>query len=272
MTYENYNAETFEDLRDSFERKIKALEKGGVSGDQVGQKQAQTLAINVEALFKRAGTDNPKADRHAFVNELFYKEFNSFKELNGLETRALRDWSNTNFKAINDILIWLKQDIIIPDDLDATLPPANDKQPLTDDYDELNEDESPAPKASSTTTPDFSEMATDEKFEWLAKPFSDVKKFPKGGTDILYITRPQIIRRLNTVIGFANWQDEITNFGTDANGKSLVKCKLSIWIDDAWISREDIGTESEWDADKGAATDAFKRAAKKFTIGLYLDK
>ena len=46
-------------------------------------------------------------------------------------------------------------------------------------------------------------------------------------------------------------------------------CTVSVWDDSKkqWISREDVGTESNTEAEKGQASDAFKRANVNFGIG-----
>lgn len=46
-------------------------------------------------------------------------------------------------------------------------------------------------------------------------------------------------------------------------------CTISIWDEDIkdWISRQDVGTESNTEKEKGQASDAFKRAGFNFGIG-----
>lgn len=46
-------------------------------------------------------------------------------------------------------------------------------------------------------------------------------------------------------------------------------CTVSVWdeIKQQWISREDVGTESNTEAEKGQASDSFKRANVNFGIG-----
>lgn len=46
-------------------------------------------------------------------------------------------------------------------------------------------------------------------------------------------------------------------------------CTISIWDDEIkeWISRQDVGVESQSEKEKGQASDAFKRAAFNFGIG-----
>lgn len=46
-------------------------------------------------------------------------------------------------------------------------------------------------------------------------------------------------------------------------------CKVSIWDDkkSEWVSKEDVGTESNTEAEKGEASDAFKRACTNIGIG-----
>lgn len=81
---------------------------------------------------------------------------------------------------------------------------------------------------------------------------------------VAYIDARDVMDILDEVVGPENWQDSFREIG----GKMY--CSLSIKIDGEWISKEDIGTPSNMDADKGEASDAFKRAAVKWGIGRFL--
>lgn len=67
---------------------------------------------------------------------------------------------------------------------------------------------------------------------------------------------------LDETFGWSGWQRE-HSFKDGHN-----YCKISIWDKEKgqWISKEDIGTESSTDAEKGEASDAFKRAC--FNVGI----
>lgn len=86
---------------------------------------------------------------------------------------------------------------------------------------------------------------------------------------IAYIDARDVMDRLDAVAGVADWQDSYTAL-PDGN----VICRLSLRIGGEWISKEDVGSESEQkdegDRRKAAFSDALKRAAIKWGIGRYL--
>ena len=70
------------------------------------------------------------------------------------------------------------------------------------------------------------------------------------------------MNRLDSVCG-ANWQKEFRYI----ESKGILFCRVGIKIDNEWIWREDLGTESFSDKEKGQASDAFKRACFNWGIG-----
>ena len=72
------------------------------------------------------------------------------------------------------------------------------------------------------------------------------------------------INRLNDVCGVLGWKREHT--------RENKNCIVSIWNDEIkqWVSKEDTGTESMAEAQKGLASDSFKRACFNFGIGIEL--
>ena len=66
---------------------------------------------------------------------------------------------------------------------------------------------------------------------------------------------------LDEAVGPMNWQKEYSRDNRN--------CKVSIWDDEKgqWISKEDTGTESNTEAEKGLASDSFKRACFNWGIG-----
>jgi len=101
-------------------------------------------------------------------------------------------------------------------------------------------------------------------------PASEVKHLRNAGkkSGIAYITARTVMNRLDRVIGPENWQDKIEVL---PGGNAL--CTLSLRINGEWISKTDIGNESDIEPEKGAASIAFKRAGVKWGIGreLYQD-
>lgn len=93
------------------------------------------------------------------------------------------------------------------------------------------------------------------------------KPSAKGNVNVLtYVQRKAIIDRLDSTVGIDNWRDEY-ELWTD--GKA-VKCRLHIRLGNEWVCKEDVAEESDIEAVKGGVTGAFKRAASKWGIGLYL--
>ncbi|MGV3526510.1 MAG: Rad52/Rad22 family DNA repair protein [Candidatus Sericytochromatia bacterium] len=86
-----------------------------------------------------------------------------------------------------------------------------------------------------------------------------------GATCVAYIDARQVMHILDSVLGPANWQDHYR----EVAGK--VYCDLSVRIEhDEWVTKSDCGTESNFEGEKGQASDAFKRAAVKWGVGRFL--
>lgn len=66
---------------------------------------------------------------------------------------------------------------------------------------------------------------------------------------------------LDETVGAMNWKREHTRENRN--------CIVSIWDEDKsqWVSKEDTGTESNTEAEKGLASDSFKRACVNWGIG-----
>ncbi len=86
---------------------------------------------------------------------------------------------------------------------------------------------------------------------------------------LAYVTSRAIMDRLDEVVGLDCWQDEYA-FMPDGS----VTCKLSLKIDGQWLTKMDIGGQSEQpddhDKHKAAVSDALKRAAVKWGLGRFL--
>ena len=66
---------------------------------------------------------------------------------------------------------------------------------------------------------------------------------------------------LDETVGAMNWQRH--------HNRENKNCTVSIWDDEKkqWIEKEDTGTESNTEAEKGLASDSFKRACVNWGIG-----
>lgn len=89
----------------------------------------------------------------------------------------------------------------------------------------------------------------------------------KDGTKAMalaYIDARDVMDRLDDVCGSENWQDRYEFHGT------RTICYLSIRVDGEWVTKADGAGDSDVEAEKGAISDALKRAAVKWGIGRYL--
>jgi len=81
---------------------------------------------------------------------------------------------------------------------------------------------------------------------------------------LAYIDARDVMDRLDEVCGAENWQDRYEFHGT------RTICYLSIRVDGEWVTKADGAGDSDVEAEKGAISDALKRAAVKWGVGRYL--
>lgn len=83
----------------------------------------------------------------------------------------------------------------------------------------------------------------------------------KGVSLLLYKDARVDQNILDETVGPMNWQR--------SHSRDNANCTVSIWDDDKkqWISKEDTGKESYTEAEKGLASDSFKRACFNWGIG-----
>lgn len=86
----------------------------------------------------------------------------------------------------------------------------------------------------------------------------------KRGMALAYIDARDVMERLDAVCGPENWQSRYPH----ATGKTV--CEIGIRIGDEWIWKADGAGDTDFEAEKGALSDAFKRAAVRWGIGRYL--
>ena len=106
----------------------------------------------------------------------------------------------------------------------------------------------------------------------LAKPFPResiewrVQRTTKDGTAglaVAYVNARTVQDRLNEVMG-SNWQSKHINYGP----KTI--CHLGLKLNDEWKWRSDGAGDTNYEADKGAMSDSFKRSAVMWGIGRHL--
>lgn len=90
-----------------------------------------------------------------------------------------------------------------------------------------------------------------------------IQSINKGGyaTILAYKDARADMNRLDEVCGALNWKREHT--------RDNHNCIISIWDENKkqWVSKEDTGTESMAEKEKGLASDSFKRAGFNWGIG-----
>lgn len=110
----------------------------------------------------------------------------------------------------------------------------------------------------------------------LAEPFeaADVKFKPQmvknnRAMAIAYINARAVMDRLDEVLGVDGWSDAYTVLPSGE-----VECRLAACICGEWVTKCDVGSQSEQpdegDRLKAAFSDALKRAAVKLGVGRYL--
>lgn len=105
------------------------------------------------------------------------------------------------------------------------------------------------------------------KFRKLLASEIDVRvstvKEGKGMSLLLYKDARVDQNMLDETVGATNWQRSHEIIGNN------LYCTVSIWDSDKgeWVSKQDVGTESKTEAEKGQASDSFKRACFNWGIG-----
>lgn len=89
----------------------------------------------------------------------------------------------------------------------------------------------------------------------------------RGGTILMYKNARVDMKMLDDAVGPLGWK---RSHRVDEQGK--LWCKIEIFDHETkqWVSKEDVGTESTFEKEKGSASDAFKRAGFNWGIGRIL--
>lgn len=100
----------------------------------------------------------------------------------------------------------------------------------------------------------------------IGKTSSDERR----GQALCYIDARNVQNRLDTTVGFTNWQTEFREVQNAKGDVVVFICRLGVRIDGEWIYKEDVAEPTDYEAMKGGVSDALKRAASQFGIGRYL--
>lgn len=112
-----------------------------------------------------------------------------------------------------------------------------------------------------------------EIFEALAAPFDPARvswrigsltKDKSKGRALAYLDARDVMGRLDDVCGPNNWQNRYPH----ALAKTV--CEIGLKLDGEWIWKSNGAGDSDIEAEKGALSDAFKRAAVLWGVGRYL--
>lgn len=119
----------------------------------------------------------------------------------------------------------------------------------------------------------------------LSEPFPPEmeRELRKGGTVLTYIPVSEVIARLNRCFGVTNWSTEIIKCERDTLDPDFIVAHVRLSVGDrGWgVSKDGFGGQKIkrtktgeivdlGDEFKGAVSDALKKAAQQFGIGLYL--
>ena len=126
-------------------------------------------------------------------------------------------------------------------------------------------------RSGERPTPDVESIsqALSAPFEAAEVKFKPAVVSGNRAMALAYVDARVIQDRLDEVLGVMGWQD---SYKVLPDGS--VMCRLRLKIGDTWITKVDVGGQSEQpdggDRTKAAFSDALKRAAVKFGVGRYL--
>lgn len=117
-------------------------------------------------------------------------------------------------------------------------------------------------------------MDAQEIFDQLSAPFpvetidwriGSTNAEKTKGLPLCYIDARAVMDRLDTVCGPDGWQ---CNYTPGVNGSII--CNIGINVGADWLFKADGAGATDFEGEKGALSDAFKRAAVRWGIGRYL--
>ena len=100
--------------------------------------------------------------------------------------------------------------------------------------------------------------------KWKVQSFNADKT---KGMCVPFVNRQLVADRLNNVLGLSGWQFDLKEVSDGSKIGILSCCIAGVWVD-----RADIGVKSAQEGEKGSASDALKRCATLFGVGMYLSE
>lgn len=125
-------------------------------------------------------------------------------------------------------------------------------------------------------TPDFDALAAPfppDAVSWRVGTSNKKKRQKETGDNyakatkgiaLAYLDARDVMGRLDDVCGPGGWQNRYSHTA----GKTV--CDIGVKVGDEWVWKADGAGDSDIEAEKGALSDAFKRAAVRWGIGRYL--
>jgi hypothetical protein len=107
-----------------------------------------------------------------------------------------------------------------------------------------------------------------EEISWRVGPTNERSRRedqPLRGQPLCYVDARTVMDRLDSVVGFDNWQCSYT-----PGVATSIVCNIGVRLLNDWIWKADGAGATDMEADKGALSDAFKRAAVRWGVGRYL--
>jgi hypothetical protein len=111
---------------------------------------------------------------------------------------------------------------------------------------------------------DFRALAAPFPPEEVSWRLGSTSREKMRGMALAYLDARAVMDRLDAVCGPDGWQCKYSH----ANGKTV--CDIGIRCGDEWLYKADGAGDSDIEAEKGALSDAFKRAAVRGGVGRYL--
>ncbi|WP_287257722.1 Rad52/Rad22 family DNA repair protein [Mesorhizobium sp.] len=109
--------------------------------------------------------------------------------------------------------------------------------------------------------PKLKEPFEPDRISWRV---GSTMKDKSKGMALAYIDARDVMQRLDDVCGPENWQCDYPHAGT----KTV--CRIGIKLNDEWVWKSNGAGDTDIESEKGALSDAFKRAAVLWGIGQYL--
>jgi len=100
-----------------------------------------------------------------------------------------------------------------------------------------------------------------DKVDWRV---GSTNKEKTKGMALAYIDSRTVMERLDEACGVEGWQCIYPHASTKTS------CRIGIKVGEEWLWKEDGAGDTDFEGDKGAFSDAFKRAAVKWGVGRYL--